>query len=71
MTLTEALFTTEVLPLKIFVKYFDSFNHSDDLTIIDPSLTWALLFYHEYEIYFGTNNDYEPGNDFADREFIW
>ena len=60
-----------IVPWKIFVKYFDSFNHSGDLTIIDQSLTWALLFYHESEIYFGTNNDYKPGNDFADREFIW
>ncbi len=60
-----------IVPWKIFIKYFYSFNHSGDLTIIDQSLTWALLFYHESEIYFGTNNDYTAGNDFADREFIW
>jgi hypothetical protein len=60
-----------IVPWKIFIKYFDSFNHSGDLTIIDQSLTWALLFYHESEIYFGTNNDYKPGNDFADHQFIW
>ncbi len=60
-----------IVPWKIFIKYFDSFDYCGDLTIIDQSLTWALLFYHESEIYFGTNNNYKPGNDFADREFIW
>lgn len=59
-----------VVPWKLFIKYVDSF-YSDDLTIIDQSLTWALLFYHESEIYFGTNNDYKPGEDFSDRQFIW
>jgi len=43
-----------IVPWKIFIKYFDSFYYgrSDDLTIIDQSLTWALLFYHEDEIYY-------------------
>ena len=60
-----------IAPWKLFIKYFDSFYNSDDLTIIDQSLTWALLCYHESEIYFGTNNDYKPSDDFANRQFIW
>ena len=60
-----------IVPWKIFIKYFDSFHYSDDLTIIDESLTWALLFYHEGEIYFGTNKDYKPSETFADYDFIW
>lgn len=45
-----------IVPWKLLVKYFDSFYYpiSDDLTVIDESLNWALLFYHEHEIYFGT-----------------
>lgn len=60
-----------IVPWKLFIKYFDNFCYSDDLSIIDQSLTWALLFYHESEIYFGTNNEYKPGDDFSDRQFIW
>ena len=60
-----------IVPWKIFVKYFDDFAGLHDLTIIDQSLSWALLSYHESEIYFGTNNDYKPSNDFADSKFIW
>jgi hypothetical protein len=60
-----------IVPWKLFVKYFDSFYYSDDLTIIDQSLNWALLFYHEDEIYFGTNEPYVVGEDFADVDFIW
>jgi hypothetical protein len=60
-----------IVPWKLFIKYFDSFHYSDDLTIFDESLTWALLFYHELEIYFGTNKDFKPSEDFADYQFIW
>ena len=51
-----------IVPWKLLIKYFDSFYHgvSDDLTIIDQSLNWALLFFHEHEIYFGTNKDFKP-----------
>lgn len=58
---------------KIFVKYFDSFYYgsSDDLTIIDRSLNWSLLFYHEDEIYFGTNEKYVASKTFEDVDFIW
>ena len=46
-----------IVPWKFLIKYFDSFYYpsSDDLTIIDKSLNWALLFYHEDDIYFGSN----------------
>lgn len=46
-----------IVPWKLLIKYFDSFFYggSDNLTIIDQSLDWALLFFHEDEIYFGTN----------------
>ena len=60
-----------IVPWKLFIKYWDSFYYSEDLSIIDQSLTWALLFYHESEIYFGTNNDYRPNDDFAGYQFIW
>ncbi|KAA3436361.1 hypothetical protein [Rufibacter hautae] len=57
---TEAM----IVPWKLLVKYFDSFYYpiSDDLTVIDVSLEWAMLFYHENEIYFGTNRDFRPSS---------
>lgn len=60
-----------IVPWKIFIKYFDWFNYYGDLTVMDQSLTWALLFYHESEIYFGTNNDYTPSTDFTNFQFTW
>ncbi|MBS1635711.1 MAG: hypothetical protein JST26_07285 [Bacteroidetes bacterium] len=65
--------TGMIVPWKLLIKYFDSFYYggSDDLTVIDQSLTWALLFYHENEIYFGTNEDYVPGTDFTGTDFTW
>lgn len=42
---------------KLFIKYWSAFYYpySDDLTIIDGSFQWALLFYHEHTAFFGTN----------------
>ena len=62
-----------IVPWKLLIKYFDSFYYggSDDLTIIDQSLNWALLFFHEDEIYFGTNKDFKPSETFADIDFIY
>lgn len=62
-----------IVPWKLVVKYFDSFYYggSDDLTIIDKSLNWALLFFHEDEIYFGTNNEFKPSDAYEDIDFIW
>jgi hypothetical protein len=62
-----------ILPWKLLIKYFNSFYYStsDDLSIIDQSLNWALLFYHEDEVYFGSNEAYKPGDAFKDVDFIW
>ena len=62
-----------IVPWKILIKYFDDFYYSgsDDLTVFDNSLNWALLFYHESEIYFGSNEKYNPSTDFENSEFIW
>ncbi|AHJ96006.1 hypothetical protein [Hymenobacter swuensis] len=51
-----------IVPWEIFIKYFDSFYYpiADDLTVFDQSLTWALLFFHEHEIHFGTNEHFTP-----------
>lgn len=62
-----------IIPWKILIKYFDDFYYSgsDDLTVIDKSLNWALLFYHESEIYFGSNEKYNPSDNFNNINFIW
>jgi hypothetical protein len=62
-----------IVPWKLLVKYFDSFYYpiSDDLTVIDESLNWALLFYHEHEIYFGTNEDFKPSRIFEEYDSLW
>lgn len=62
-----------IVPWKLLIKYFDSFYYSgsDDLTIIDQSLNWALLFSHEDEIYFGANKDFKPDETFIDIDFIY
>lgn len=46
---------------KFVVKYWNLlfYGGSDDLTVFDKSIEWALLFFHENEIYFGTNEKYE------------
>jgi len=50
---TEAM----IVPWELLIKYFDYFHYctSGDLTVIDQSLNWALLFHHEDEMYFGKN----------------
>jgi hypothetical protein len=63
--------TAIIVPWKLLIKYFDDFQYSDDLTVIDQSLNWALLFFHEGEIYFGTNEDFTPSKLFEDVSFIW
>jgi len=42
---------------KMLVKYWSDFYYpvSDDLTVCDESLQWALLFHHKEKLYFGTN----------------
>lgn len=53
------------------IKYWDLFYYgsSDDLTIIDDSLNWALLFHHEGVIYFGTNQDFVPDDPFPEIDY--
>jgi hypothetical protein len=42
---------------KMLVRYWTAFYYpiSDDITVIDESLNWALLFFHEHEVFFGSN----------------
>ncbi len=42
---------------KMLLKYWTAcyFPISDDLTVIDGSFNWALLFFHEQEVFFGSN----------------
>jgi hypothetical protein len=42
---------------RMLVKYWTAFYYpfSDDLTVIDGSFTWAVLFFHEKEVFFGSN----------------
>jgi hypothetical protein len=44
---------------KMVVKYWDDFWYpgSDDLTVVDESLAWALLFWHESQGFFGDNRN--------------
>jgi len=63
--------TAMIVPWKLLIKYFDDFDYGDDLTVIDLSLSWALLFYHEDEIYFGTNKDFIPSKLHEDIDFLW
>lgn len=49
--------TAMIVPWKLLIKYFDDFYYSssDDLTVINQSNTWALLFHHSDIIYWGQN----------------
>jgi len=44
-----------IISWKLLIQYFDCFYYlvSDDLTVFDQTLNWALLFFHEGEIYYG------------------
>jgi hypothetical protein len=50
-----------IVPWEILIRYLDGFyyNSSDDLTVFDQSLKWAVLFGHYDEISFGTNEDFK------------
>lgn len=58
---------------KYVVKYWNSifYGGCDDLTVFDQSLEWCLLFYHEDEIYFGTNKKYESKEEYSDHWFTY
>lgn len=34
---------------------FETTAHVKDVTVIDGSFNWALLFHHEMQVYFGSN----------------
>jgi hypothetical protein len=57
---------------KFVVKYWNSlfYGGADDLTVFDQSLEWALLFFHEDEIHFGTNKDYDPIVEFDEKLLV-
>jgi hypothetical protein len=61
-----------IVPWKLLIKYFDTFYlpSADDLTVIDQSLSWALLFRHYDVVYFGTNNEIDHEGKLAELEFI-
>jgi len=48
--------TNMIAPWNLVIQYFDDFHYpsSDDLTIFDESLSWAVLFSHSNMIYYGT-----------------
>lgn len=52
--------TAMIVPWKLVVKYFNEFYYpsSDDLTVFGEGLSWALLFFHTDEVYFGTNQNF-------------
>ncbi len=63
---------TFIITWKIFIKYFGIFNlYHDDIVVFDENLQWAILVYHENEIYFGTNKDFIPRDAFSEYEFSW
>ena len=57
---------------KFVVKYWNSifYGGADDLTVFDKSLEWTLFFFHEDEIHFGTNKNYEPIAEFDEEWFV-
>jgi len=44
-----------IVPYKLLVENFDDFYYesSDDLTVFQKGLDWAILFFHAKQIYFG------------------
>lgn len=61
-----------IMTWKMFIKYFTIFNlYNDDITIFCENLEWAILVYHEGEIYFGTNKEYAVLDSFSEHRFSW
>ncbi|WP_228236508.1 hypothetical protein [Allomuricauda sp. M10] len=48
-----------MLTWKMVIKYWEGIFFIDDLVIFDSSLEWGLFYYHEAEIYFGTDKIFE------------
>ena len=54
---------------KMVVKYWSDFAYPfDDLIVVDKSLNWVLLFYHEGIVVFGTNK--ERSSEICENELI-
>lgn len=47
--------TAAIVPFKVLVEYFEDFYYpsSDDLTVFDEGLNWALLFHHADILFWG------------------
>lgn len=43
-----------MLTWKMVIKYWEGIFFADDLVIFDSSLEWGLFYYHEGELYYGT-----------------
>lgn len=48
-----------MLTWKMVIKYWEGIFFVDDLIIFDGSLEWGLFYYHEDEIYFGTDKIFD------------
>ena len=44
-----------MLTWKMVIKYWKGLFFSEDIFIFDSSLEWAMFYYHENELYFGTD----------------
>ncbi|MBI4946976.1 MAG: hypothetical protein HY840_11325 [Bacteroidetes bacterium] len=65
--------TSMMTTWKFLVKYWEclAYGGSDDLTVFDSSLEWGLLFFHEGEIYWGTNKNFIPADKFNEEWFTY
>lgn len=44
-----------MLTWKMVIKYWQGIFFADDIVIFDSSLEWGIFYYHESELYFGTD----------------
>ena len=51
--------TAMIVSFGLLIEYFDDFYYSssDNLTVFQENLDWALLFFHADQIYFGSNKE--------------
>lgn len=45
---------TVMLTWKMVIKYWEGLFFADDIVIFDSSLEWGLFYYHESQLYFGS-----------------
>lgn len=48
-----------MLTWKMVIKYWEGLFFSEDIFIFDSSLEWAMFYYHESTLYFGTDIIYD------------